>query len=181
MLPDQTSGATHLLTSAGKNSTIYLVDRDDMGEFNPVDDSQIVQSLLLPRANFSAPVYANGRVYYAPISEKIRAYDLAGGELSATPTSQSSQVFGFPGAALTFSGNGASAGILWAIQRRGSSTAGVLRAYDAANLGTELYNSDQAGSEDTLGIASKYCIPAVANGRVYVGSLSELTVYGLLP
>jgi hypothetical protein len=170
-----------LLTSAGKNNTIYLVDRDDMGQFNVANDNQIVQSLPLPDVNYSMPVYFNGRVYYAPVGGTIRAYDLAGGEFSSTPTSQSSQSYGFPGAVLTISANGASDGILWAVERRGDSSPGVLRAYDPGNVGIELYNSDLAGTEDTLGIASKFCVPLVANGRVYVGGRSELTVYGLLP
>jgi hypothetical protein len=45
----------------------------------------------------------------------------------------------------------------------------------------ELYNSDQAGPRDTLDVAAKFSIPLVANGHVFVGSVSQLTVYGLLP
>jgi hypothetical protein len=67
------------------------------------------------------------------------------------------------------------------VERNGDFAAGVLRGYDATNLGIELYNSNLAGAEDTLGPASKFCIPLVANGRVYVGALNELVVYGLLP
>ena len=45
----------------------------------------------------------------------------------------------------------------------------------------QLYNSDQAGSRDTLDVAAKFSVPLVANGKVFVGSMSQLTVYGLLP
>jgi hypothetical protein len=44
-----------------------------------------------------------------------------------------------------------------------------------------LYNSDQAGARDTLDIAAKFAIPLVVNGKVFVASNSNLTVYGLLP
>jgi hypothetical protein len=58
---------------------------------------------------------------------------------------------------------------------------GTLRAYDATNLASELYNSAQAGSRDALDVASKFNIPLVANGKVFVASNGKLTAYGLLP
>ena len=62
-----------------------------------------------------------------------------------------------------------------------SNASGVLRAYNPSNLGAELYNSDQAGTRDTLGVAVKFSIPLVANGKVFVQGASELVIYGLLP
>jgi hypothetical protein len=106
---------------------------------------------------------------------------LNNGLLSVTPTSQSSDTYGFPGGALAISANGTNNAILWAVQRKGATTPGVLHAYDAYNLGVEFYNSDQAGSRDTLDFAAKYSVPLVINGKVFVASLSKLTVYGLLP
>ena len=58
---------------------------------------------------------------------------------------------------------------------------GVLHAYDAGNLSNEFYNTSQAGSRYSLGVATKFSIPLVANGKVFVGSQSQLVVYGLLP
>jgi hypothetical protein len=81
---------------------------------------------------------------------------------------------------MAISANGNSNGILWVVQRN-ATVAGVLRAYDATNLGTELYNSNQSGSRDTLDLAAKFSIPLVANGRVFVATQSQLTAYGLLP
>ena len=80
-----------------------------------------------------------------------------------------------------FAEYGAAEGILWAVQVNGTSIPGTLRAYDVTNLGMELYNSDQAGSRDTLDYAAKYSVPLVANGKVFVASVSQLTAYGLLP
>ena len=71
--------------------------------------------------------------------------------------------------------------ILWAIQNNGTTTPGVLFAYDATNLADELYDSNESGSRDTLDFAAKFSIPLVANGKVFVSSQSNLTAYGLLP
>jgi hypothetical protein len=196
LLPDQT-GTTHphLLVSAGKNGTVYLVDRDNMGHYNSRDDSQIVQSLVnifpfgvTAPGNHSAPVYFNHTVYFAPVDDNILAFTLANGLLSPSPTSRTpAPAFAFPGGSLGISANGNTNGILWAVRRKETTTfdadqtnPGVLHAYDATNLGTELYNSDQSGPRDTLSAPAKYNMPVVANGKVFIATTSSLIVYGLL-
>ena len=91
---------------------------------------------------------------------------------------------------MSISANGTSSGVLWAVERVGDDSSGVgpilpgvFHAYDATNLATELYNSNQAsGSRDLLPLAAKFNPPLVANGRVYIGADNgQLTVYGLLP
>ena len=197
LLPDQPGAHPRLAVGAGKNNTMYLVDRDSMGHHNPSNDNQIVQSLVnifpfgTPEpGNYSSPVYFNSKVYFGPIADNIQAFSLTNGLLSTTATSRSSHVYAYPGAALAISANGSANGILWAIQRNGdcgvlntcgSAEPGVLRAYDASNLSVELYNSDQSGARDTLDFASKFSVPLVANGKVFVASLSRLTIYGPLP
>jgi len=128
--------------------------------------------------NFSAPVYFNSIVYFSPVAGTIQAFQLSNGLLSTAPTSQSVATYAFPGGTLAISANGTTNGILWAVQRVDATTPGVLHAYKATDLGAELYNSNQAGSRDTLDIAAKFNIPLVANGKVYVASVSQLTVYG---
>jgi hypothetical protein len=56
----------------------------------------------------------------------------------------------------------------------------VLHAYDATNLGTELYNSGQAGNRRDQFAGNKFITPMVANGRVYVGTPTSVAVFGLL-
>ena len=56
----------------------------------------------------------------------------------------------------------------------------VLRAYDATNLGTELYNSEQNPTRDRVGLAVNFTVPTVADGRVFVGAENQVVMYGLL-
>jgi hypothetical protein len=60
--------------------------------------------------------------------------------------------------------------------------AGILRAYNADNIsGTELWDSQQNASRDSVGNFVKDANPLVANGKVYVGSYGgAVSVYGLL-
>jgi hypothetical protein len=173
---------------AGKPGTVNLIDRDNMGHHSPSDDSQIVQSLehvfpwgTLSEGNYSAPVYYNGRIYFSPVADAVKTFQLTNGLLSTAPTSQSAEIFPYPGASLAISANGDIDGILWAIEYTGCCTPGTLHAYDPADLTNEYYNSDQAGSRDTMVPAVKFSVPLVANGKVFVGASGTLMVYGLLP
>jgi hypothetical protein len=187
LLLDQPGSFPHLLIAAAKTGTIFVVNRDNMGHFHSGNDSQIVQSLvgILPHGmaeegNYSAPAFFNGYVYFAAVNDSLKAFKLTNGLLSTGPTSHSLDIYPNRGGAFSVSGNGNANGIVWAIQDNNPGN-GVLHAYDAGNLATELYNTSQAGSRDTLGLATKFSIPLVANGKVFVGSQTQLVVYGLLP
>ncbi|HET7441236.1 MAG TPA: hypothetical protein VFJ47_08045 [Terriglobales bacterium] len=181
LLPDQAGSHPHLLTSAGKAGTIYLIDRDDMGGYNQVSDD-VVQEIPnevgldgFTDNNFCTPSYWQGRVYYVGANDAVKAFTLNNGMLASTPASRSSHTFDKFSGTPAISASGTSNGILWLIDK-----AGALYAYDASNLATELYDTNQAGTRDTLGTAVKFTVPTVANGRVYVGTASKLVVYGLL-
>ena len=57
---------------------------------------------------------------------------------------------------------------------------GVLHAYDAANLGHELYNSSQAANGRDSFADNKFITPVLANGKVYVGTPTGVVIFGLL-
>ncbi len=187
LLVDQPGLYPHILITAAKGGTIYVINRDNMGHFNASNDSQIIQSLpgVLPHGteeegNYSAPVFFNNYVYYAAVNDTLKAFQLTSGLLSSAPTSQSSETYPNRGGSFATSANGNANGILWAVQDNNPS-AGILRAYDAGNLNNELYNTSQAGARDALGVVSKFNIPLIANGKVFVASNGQLTGYGLLP
>ena len=90
------------------------------------------------------------------------------------------------GATASLSANGAMNGIIWDIDNSAYSWSNpiqpsVLHAYNATNVATELYNSSQAGTRDTAGIALKFTVPTIAGGKVFLPTSTELDIYGLLP
>src|SRR5262249_29234076 len=134
--------------------------------------------------------YWNGRLFFSADADFIKSFRVTNGLLSTSPTSQSTFVVNYPGATLGMSANGTSNSILWAIERidldpigGGNLRApGVLHAFDATDLATELYNSNQAaGSRDMLDYAAKWASPLVANGKVFVATNGRLQAFGLLP
>jgi len=179
LLPDQPGNAPHLLVSVGKQGTVYLLNRDNMGQYSSTQNNVVQQLVQVMAGVYSTPAYWQGSVYLSPHAQPMRAYQLSNGLLSTTPTSQSTT--SFVRATPSISSNGASSGILWATHWSGNTTPGILYAYDAADLTHELYNTSQAGSRDTLDVAVKFSSPTVANGKVYVGMKSSLVVLGLLP
>ncbi|MGB6675370.1 MAG: pyrrolo-quinoline quinone [Terriglobales bacterium] len=182
LLPDFTdsSGQTrHLAVGAGKDSNIYVVDRDAMGKFSP-SKNNIYQEIQggLSGSVFSMPAYFNNTVYYGAVGDNIKAFAISNAQLAGTPTSQTGNAFGYPGATPSVSANGTSNAILWAAENGGTA---VLHAYDATNLSRELYNSNQAsGGRDQFGAGNKFITPMITNGKVYVGTTNGVGVFGLL-
>jgi hypothetical protein len=186
LLPDQGMGAPHqhLLVQVGKEGSIYLIDRDKMGHFHANNNNQIVQDMENAIAGlWATPAWWNNNVYFGGSGDNLRQYtfDTNSGLLSNGAVFVSPTYFGFPGPSPSISANGTGDAIVWALQTDDYGTgSATLHAYDATNIGTELYNSGQSGSRDDPGGAVKFTVPTVANGKVYVPAVQRLTVYGLL-
>jgi Abnormal spindle-like microcephaly-assoc'd, ASPM-SPD-2-Hydin len=190
LLPDQPGTFPHLIMAGGKGSTIYEINRDDMGEFNQTSN-QIV--LTVPAVIGAAkeingnraggPGYWQGQLYYAGAAISPMQFSLLNGLISSIPIVERTNTFGYPGASLVVSSNGNTNGIVWALQTDGytNNSPAVLHAYDAANISRELWNTNQLQSQNVAGPAVKFTVPTVANGKVYVGTQTQLNVYGLLP
>ena len=175
---DAQNNTRQLAVGAGKDSIIYLVDRTNMGKFNP-NTNAIYQQVngVLGGQVFSTPAYFNGILYYGASGDHIKALPFQNARLTAV-TSQTPGAFAFPGATPGISANGTANGILWATENNSTD---VLHAYNATNLANELYNSSQAaGGRDNFGVGNKFITPTIASARVYVGTTSGVGVFGLL-
>jgi immunoglobulin I-set domain protein len=186
VLPDMTDsmGNTwHLAVGAGKDQRIYVVNRDMMGKFNTSNDNAIYQELdgALPAGVWSTSAYFNNTIYYGPQTGTLRSFTFSNAKLSTNFSSQSATGFPYPGATPSISANGTSNAILWAMENDGST--GVLHAYDATNLATELYNSNQAASgrdQYSTNGNCKFVTPVIANGKVFLPTATGVVVFGLL-
>jgi hypothetical protein len=199
LLPAAAGSAAHpnLAIASDKESNLYMVDRDSMGQYNGVTNTN-VQTVTVNNTGggittgfFTTASYWNGNVYAGAVGDNLKRYPISSAHLATSPATQSSESYGYPGVNAVISAPGASAtsAIVWALDTNASGTAtsgagatgpAVLRAYDATSLGNALWSSGTL-STDKCGNAVKFVIPTVANGKVYVVGTNQLTVYGLLP
>jgi hypothetical protein len=182
VLPDLSDGAghtSHLAVGAGKDSNLYVVNRDSMGKFSS-NNNGIYQELAgaLPGGVFATPAYFNNTVYYGSVGSPMQAFIITKAKLSTSATAHTSNSFGYPGTTPSVSANGTSNGIVWAVE---NISPAVLHAYDASTL-NELYNSNQASNgRDQFGAGNKFITPMIVNGKVFVGTTNGVAIFGLLP
>jgi hypothetical protein len=198
ILPDQPGPYPHLILETGKEGKIYLLNRDDLGKYkdgaNGAD--RVVQELPQGVAGvWGSPAFFltdagtnSGLVYYHGSGDVLRAFRLANGKLTAVNPVGGNR-FNFPGAQPSISSNGTRDGIVWELQTDSYSTKGsaILYAYDALNLSHVLYRSDRetvnlarsVWLRDQLGPATKFTVPTITNGHVYVGTGDSVSVFGL--
>jgi outer membrane protein assembly factor BamB len=177
---DATGQVQQLAIGAGKDGNIYLVNRANMGKFNPQNDSAIYQELdgALSGGIWSMPAYYHGQVYFGEVGGPIQAFQFSKAMLLPAPVSATGTTFPYPGATPSISANGAANGILWAVE---NNSPAVLHAYLATNLAQELYNTSQApNGRDQFGAGNKFMVPAIVNGKVYVGTPNGVAAFGLL-
>jgi len=170
-----------LAIGAGKDQNIYIVDRTNMGKFNPNNDNAVYQEIdgVLGGGEWATSAYFNGNIYFGPVGNNLLQFQFSKAKLSSSPVSKSAASFTYPGTTPSVSANGSSNGIVWAIEH--SDPNDVLHAYDARNLANELYNSSQAPNQrDNFGSASHFGTPLIVNGKVYVGTTNGVIAFGLL-
>jgi len=200
LLADLPAGntVTHALICGGKDSVLFVLNRDLLGGFG---DAAAVQTIDIGHSIFATGAFWNNNFYLGGVGGPLTAFLLNTTNAHFTQTSTSANIYGFAGATPSVSSAAAQNGIVWALdtgsyctpQSPGCGPA-VLHAYDAANVATELWNS-ALNAADAAGNAIKFTVPTIANGKVYVGTRGnntggangstsvpgELDIYGLKP
>jgi hypothetical protein len=185
LLPDQPGPHPHLGIAAGKDAVLFVFDRDRLGGYFP-DNTGVYESLPngIP-GSFATPAYFDGRIYihaYGSGGEDVlKAFAVRGDYVDPAPVSNGADFFDYPGATPAISASGAANGIVWEIENTGAASPATLHASRADDVSRRLYTSDDAGVRDNpAGHAVKFTVPAVSNGKVYIGTDSTLTVFGPL-
>ncbi len=173
----------HYVAIAGKEGVLYLLDRERMRIDRPGSARKELQSMRLGGGFYAAPAYWNGHLYFLATDDYLSDLPLQNGQFTNQTVVKGTRKFANPGASPVISANGTTNGIVWLIETKtwnGADKPAVLRAYDAANVARELYDSEMNGARDRAGLALRFTVPTVANGRVYVDAKGEIDVYGLL-
>ena len=189
LLPDlkDAQGMTRQLAlGVGKDANIYLVNRHNLGKFNP-NGNNIYQEVegVFTHGVWGSPAYFNGTIYYGAEYDRLKAFQLSNARLPTSPSSQTAIGFSYPGTTPSVSASGSLNGIVWACEHGAPA---VLHAYDATNLANELYNSNQApnGRDNFADYCGRFMAPMISHGRVFVGTATSgaggaVAVFGLLP
>lgn len=184
LLPGGSRSGPSGLVFGGKAGVLYVINPEHLGgkEVRSADPS--IEKFRLSDGIYSAPAYWNGHLYYYASDDALKDFVVRGGRVSNTPAFRGSRRSEFSGGTPTVSANRTSNGIVWLTETKAwngnDGRSAVLRAYDALNVGRELYTSDQDPGRDQAGQALRFTIPTVANGRVYLGVKKAVDVYGLL-
>lgn len=199
LIPD--SGTSYWAIAAGKDKNIYAINRANPGGFTPPTNTTCpatgtnkVQEYFLASTHpfFTTAAYWNSSLFYAPIFGPLMKYGVsATSPFTCTPhpvcqnhKATSSLSFQY-GTSLSISSNGNTNGtaIVWLVDGNtwpGASSPSpapvIFYAYDAQHLTSpatipELWDSTQCPTRDQTGNATKFVVPTVANGLVYLGTM----------
>ena len=172
----------NLLVGGGKGRRLYLIDRGTdnsvmtMGEFHTNTDDVVQELGDAVNGILSAPAYFNGNLYVTSGYNSGPIYEFSINDAQLALDGQTTDGYGDLDGSPVVSANGTANGIVWDLALK----ANQLRAYSAADLSDEIYNSSTV-SADALPSSSilKFSVLTVANGDVYVGTSSSLVMFGL--
>jgi len=197
LLPSDFTNGSKFAVSFSKEGRLFLVNTNTMGHYNSGGDNQIPQEFMVgedtcsdaitgdvaegPTWNrlYGTPSYWNGNLYAAASNLNLKQYGFASGLLNPTPIATSPTAYGLRGANTVVSASGNQNGIVWAYEKSAAG-GGILHAYDATNVSSELWNSSMNSGRDALGEGIGFATPVVVGGRVIVTYDTRVGVFGLL-
>ena len=177
-MKDASGNTWQLAAGAGKDSNLYIVNRNSMGHYSS-SSNNIYQELAgaLPGGEWAMPAFSGNKLYYGPVGQPLMAFEFKDAVLGSTPVAKTSISFGYPGTTPSISSNKGANAIVWATE---NTNPAVLHAYNASTL-VELYNTNQAaGGRDQFGAGDKFITPMIIHGKVYVGTTTGVGLFGLL-
>ena len=179
-----------MLLAGDKASNAYLIDRWNMGHMW-FGNSAIpqVRQVVSQGGLFNSAVWdrSDGPIaYFVDQGAFTMAYRITDRQIEAYPFSWTEVTSDYPwqGMAISAYGDLDETGILWmtAGDHKQSNAPGTLLAYNAQDLTQLLWSSDMVPDRDQMGGFAKFATPTVANGMVFVPTLTnQVAVYGLLP
>jgi hypothetical protein len=202
---------TGYIVGGGKSGKVYVLNPASLGGLSANDANaiQVLQSTFPPAGDtghiHGAPAYfANSTgpaIYVWGENDHGRCYQYVNGRFNTTASSVTTAVLpesngpGMAGGNFSISANGTTNGIAWAYgvlsgdanSVTAGTVPGVLFAFDANNLATQLWSSNDFPSRDSMGNLAKFSYPVIANGLVYVSDFGTtysgsggLCIYGPL-
>ena len=190
ILPDAvgSSAHPHLMIASGKVGVVYLLDTAALGQYDPATNHDVGEVSVGFNTTdafagfFGQPAYWNGNIFTVIIGDFLRQYTISNATLSTVSSSNSSNTFESRVATPSISASSATNGIVWVADVAGydAGNAVILDAYDATDVSNLLYSSPDSGP-GAAAVSSKFTVPTIANGKVYVGGQYAFTVFGLLP
>lgn len=197
LLPTDFTNGLKLAAAYSKEGRLFLVNTDTLGKFNAGGNDQIPQEFMVgantcsdaitgdvaegPTWNrlYGNPSYWNGNVYAGASNMQLKQYQFQNGLLNPTPVATSPSAYGLRGGNTVVSANGSQNGIVWANEKSVSGQ-GILHAYDATSVATELWNSNMSGDRDAMDTGIGFGVPIVFGGRVIVASANWVEIFGSL-
>jgi uncharacterized protein (TIGR03437 family) len=178
---------THYLLSGGKSGFLYLVNYDSMGHLGANTTSTVQGVQVNEWGMFNMVLWDNAAggpvLYEYDPAGSLKAFQIVNNQINSTILSEFSPTSAASYVGLSLSANGSQNGIVWLITGDPDvdGEPATLHALDATNLATQLWNSNTNGTRDQPGAFTKFAPPTVANGRVYVPTLSNaVIVYGVI-
>ena len=185
LLPTQPGTYPNLLAVGGKDGRIWLLNRDNLGKYQTNDTGAVE---VLPGIGndslFGGMGYWNGNIYIQEDGSSLDQFTLSNGLMPQSPTYDSAAEYvGFPNPLPVVSSNGTTNGVLWLVVDDSTTGLATLWALDPTDVSKALLydNLQAANNRDQAGAFVKFAVPTVANGKVYVGTATEVDVFGLLP